>query len=112
MVQRPPVPTLPIDPLLPEIAAHVLAHPCLVIEAAPGAGKTSVLEKTLRELDNIFHPAVIEGDLYTTLDTDRIQAIGVPAYQITTGTCCHLDARMIARGLARFPVERHRHAVH
>ena len=38
---------------------------------------------------------MIEGDLYTTLDADRIQAAGVPAYQITTGTCCHLDARMI-----------------
>ncbi len=72
--------------------------------SAPGAGKTSVLEKTLRELDGIFHPAVIEGDLYTTLDADRIQAIGVPAYQITTGTCCHLDARMIARAVAEFPL--------
>ncbi len=50
MVQRPPVPTLPIDPLLPEIAAHVLAHPCLVIEAAPGAGKTTRVPPALLDL--------------------------------------------------------------
>lgn len=73
--------------------------------SAPGAGKTSVLEKTLRQLDGVFHPAVIEGDLYTTLDADRIQAIGVPAYQITTGTCCHLDARMISRAIGEFPLQ-------
>ena len=65
--------------------------------SAPGAGKTSVLERTLRALKPDFEMAVIEGDLFTTLDADRIQAAGVPAYQITTGTCCHLDARMIAR---------------
>jgi hydrogenase nickel incorporation protein HypB len=72
--------------------------------SAPGAGKTSVLEKTLRALKPDFQMAVIEGDLYTTLDSDRIQAAGVPAYQITTGTCCHLDARMIARALTEFRI--------
>lgn len=50
MVQRPEVPTLPIDTLLPEIAAQVLAHPCLVIEAAPGAGKTTRVPPRLLEL--------------------------------------------------------------
>jgi hydrogenase nickel incorporation protein HypB len=72
--------------------------------SAPGAGKTSVLEKTLRALKPDFQMAVIEGDLFTTLDADRIQAAGVPAYQITTGTCCHLDARMIARALTEFRI--------
>ena len=72
--------------------------------SAPGAGKTSVLEKTLRALQTDFQMAVIEGDLYTTLDADRIRAAGVSAYQITTGTCCHLDARMIARALTEFRI--------
>jgi hydrogenase nickel incorporation protein HypB len=72
--------------------------------SAPGAGKTSVLERTLRALKADFQMAVIEGDLYTTFDSDRIQAAGVQAHQITTGTCCHLDAKMIARALTEFPV--------
>jgi hydrogenase nickel incorporation protein HypB len=72
--------------------------------SAPGAGKTSVLEKTLCQLTDFYTPAVIEGDLYTTIDSDRIKAVGVPAYQITTGTCCHLDAKMIARALKEFPL--------
>jgi hydrogenase nickel incorporation protein HypB len=72
--------------------------------SAPGAGKTSVLEKTLRALKGDFQMAVIEGDLYTTFDADRILAAGVRAHQITTGTCCHLDAKMITRALTEFPV--------
>jgi hydrogenase nickel incorporation protein HypB len=67
--------------------------------SAPGAGKTSVLERTLPALRNWLRIAVIEGDLYTSLDAERIRASGVEAYQITTGTCCHLDARMISRAL-------------
>ena len=72
--------------------------------SAPGAGKTSVLERTLRALKSDFQMAVIEGDLYTTYDADRIQAAGVPAYQITTGACCHLDAKMISRALNEFHI--------
>jgi hydrogenase nickel incorporation protein HypB len=48
---------------------------------------------------------VIEGDLQTDLDAQRIQALGVRSHQITTGTVCHLDARMVARALAVFPVD-------
>src|SRR5581483_6727021 len=70
--------------------------------SAPGAGKTSVLERTLRALKPEFEIAVIEGDLYTTLDADRIRATGVPAHQITTGTCCHLDAKMISKAVTEF----------
>jgi hydrogenase nickel incorporation protein HypB len=61
--------------------------------SAPGAGKTSLLE------------AVIEGDLQTDLDSQRIRALGVRSHQITTGTVCHLDARMVARALAEFPIQ-------
>lgn len=72
--------------------------------SAPGAGKTTLLEATIRSLRGQFRVAVIEGDLQTDLDAQRIQALGVRAYQITTGTVCHLDARMVARALDAFPV--------
>lgn len=73
--------------------------------SAPGAGKTSVLERTLGVLKDQYRVGVIEGDLYTRIDADRIAAIGVPAHQITTGTVCHLDARMIAHAITHFPVD-------
>jgi hydrogenase nickel incorporation protein HypB len=73
--------------------------------SAPGAGKTSLLEATIRGLKGPCQLAVIEGDLQTDLDAQRIRALGVRSHQITTGTVCHLDARMIARALSEFPVE-------
>ena len=73
--------------------------------SAPGAGKTTLLEATIKALRGQFRVAVIEGDLQTDLDAQRIQALGVRAYQITTGTTCHLDARMVARALDAFPVK-------
>lgn len=73
--------------------------------SAPGAGKTSVLEETIRRLRGKYRLGVIEGDLMTTLDADRIQALGVPAFQITTGTVCHLDARMVHNALHGFKVD-------
>lgn len=73
--------------------------------SAPGAGKTSVLEHTVRALRDRVRMAVIEGDPATTYDADRMAAAGVPSHQITTGTCCHLDAKMVARALTEFPVD-------
>jgi hydrogenase nickel incorporation protein HypB len=73
--------------------------------SAPGAGKTSVLEHTLRALKDGLRMAVIEGDPATSFDSERIQALGVPAHQITTGACCHLDAKMVARALKEFSLE-------
>lgn len=75
------------------------------VMSAPGAGKTSVLESTIRGLAGWYRLGVIEGDLQTSIDSDRIRALGVPSYQITTGTVCHLDARMIARAVAEFPLK-------
>ncbi len=72
--------------------------------SAPGAGKTSVLEAMIRRLKNNYRIGVIEGDLVTTLDADRINALGVPAYQITTGSVCHLDAQMVHNSLHGFDV--------
>jgi len=72
--------------------------------SAPGAGKTTLLEGTLKAFRGQMRVAVIDGDLQTDLDAQRIKALGVRAHQITTGTVCHLDARMIARALEAFPV--------
>jgi len=71
--------------------------------SAPGAGKTTLLESTIRALQGRYRLGVIEGDLQTELDSERIRTLGVPACQITTGTVCHLDARMLSRALADFP---------
>jgi hydrogenase nickel incorporation protein HypB len=73
--------------------------------SAPGAGKTILLEATIRALHGRYKLAVIEGDLQTDLDAQRIRALGIRSHQITTGTVCHLDARMVARALSEFPVQ-------
>lgn len=72
--------------------------------SAPGAGKTSVLESTIGAIKDRFKLGVIEGDLVTNFDADRIAAMGVPAYQITTGTVCHLDATMVHNAFHGFDV--------
>lgn len=77
----------------------------LNLMSSPGAGKTTLLEATIRALNGSCRMAVIEGDLQTDLDAQRIQALGVRSHQITTGTVCHLDARMVAKALAEFPVD-------
>jgi hydrogenase nickel incorporation protein HypB len=73
--------------------------------SAPGAGKTSILEKTLAGLKDEYRVGVIEGDLVTTIDADRIAALGIPSYQITTGSVCHLDARMVHNAFHGFDVK-------
>jgi hydrogenase nickel incorporation protein HypB len=77
-------------------ARQVLA---INLMSSPGSGKTSLLEATIRALDGRLRIGVIEGDLETENDANRIRALGVPAYQITTGTACHLDAHLVERGL-------------
>lgn len=76
------------------VAVHLMA--------APGAGKTSVLERTLDMSRGRNRAGVIEGDLQTELDAERIRSHGVRAFQITTGTVCHLNARMLGRALQDF----------
>ncbi len=63
--------------------------------SSPGSGKTTLLEATARRLGDHLRLAVIEGDVATENDADRIRALGVPAHQILTGGACHLDARQI-----------------
>lgn len=62
---------------------------------SPGSGKTSLLECTIEDLKGELHLAVIEGDLFTSKDADRIARQGVPVVQINTSGGCHLDAGMV-----------------
>ena len=73
--------------------------------SSPGAGKTTHLEKTIELFGDELKIGVIEGDLETNRDAERIRAKGVPAYQITTGQACHLDAFMVHEGIHHLPLE-------
>jgi len=72
---------------------------CVNIMSGPGAGKTSLLEKALLQLKERWQVAVIEGDMTTQLDAERLRATGVPVVAINTGRACHLDAKMVHGGL-------------
>ena len=86
---------------------HFDKHRLLAINlmSSPGAGKTALLEATISALYNRYRIGVIEGDLETENDANRIRAKGVPAHQITTGSACHLDAHMVHDALHAFPLE-------
>lgn len=75
------------------------------IMSSPGAGKTTLLEETVRALSGKYRIAVIEGDLATEKDAERIRAMGAKAVQINTHGGCHLDARMIAATLGEFDLD-------
>ncbi len=72
---------------------------CMNIMSSPGAGKTALLERTLEGLHGDLAIAVIEGDMTTELDADRLRQYGVPVVAINTGRSCHLDAKMVAGGI-------------
>jgi len=80
---------------------HFDRHGVLAVNlmSSPGAGKTRLLEKTIEALGHRYRIAVVEGDLDTENDAERIRATGVPAIQISTGTACHLDAHMVHTAL-------------
>ena len=86
---------------------HFDRHGVLVLNlmSSPGSGKTSLLEATIDALAGEFSIAVIEGDLETENDAERIRARGVPAVQITTGQACHLDAHMVHDALHGMALE-------
>ncbi len=67
--------------------------------ASPGAGKTSLIIETLRRLKEKYKIAVIEGDIESQVDADKVAAEGVSAVQLRTGGACHLDAPMIREAL-------------
>ncbi len=73
--------------------------------SSPGSGKTSLLERTIKELGNKINFFVIEGDQQTMNDANRIKAVGAPVVQINTGNGCHLDANMISRAVKELDAE-------
>ncbi len=77
----------------------------LNIMSAPGAGKTSLLVKSIPMLTDKYRIAVIEGDLQTTRDAERVGALGIKVHQIQTGGVCHLDASMIHSALHQFDLD-------
>jgi hydrogenase nickel incorporation protein HypB len=83
---------------------HFRKNNCLAINVigSPGAGKTSLLEKTLPLLIRDMQVGVIEGDIFTSKDADRIAAHEVPVIQINTGGACHLDSKMVSKVLPEF----------
>ena len=71
----------------------------LNILASPGSGKTSTILATIEALRDEFNIAVIEGDIASSVDSERIKAQGIPAVQINTGGACHLESDMIRRAV-------------
>ncbi|MDO9211825.1 MAG: hydrogenase nickel incorporation protein HypB, partial [Deltaproteobacteria bacterium] len=67
--------------------------------SSPGAGKTSLLEKTIQSLKGDFRVGVVEGDIQSTYDAERIGQTGAPVVQINTGGACHLDSNMVQEAL-------------
>ncbi|MGG7073240.1 hydrogenase nickel incorporation protein HypB [Campylobacter sp. 9BO] len=84
--------------------AHLDEHNilCVNLMSSPGAGKTTLLEATIRADE--FKIGVVEGDLETNQDADRIIQAGAKAHQISTGQTCHLDAFMVHSGLHHLPL--------
>ena len=76
---------------------HFDTHGVLAVNlmSSPGSGKTALLEATIEALGDELRIGVVEGDLETENDAERIRAKGVPAVQIATGSACHLDAHMV-----------------
>lgn len=84
-------------------AARVLA---VNLMASPGAGKTSLILRTIERLAGQLRIAVIEGDTApVTIDSEKVRAVGVPVVQVNTGGGCHLDAGMVADALSRFALD-------
>ena len=79
---------------------------CINIMASPGAGKTSVILKTIQLISSKHKIAVIEGDTApVTIDSDKISQLDIPVTQINTGGNCHLDAMMVRKGLQHLELD-------
>ena len=75
------------------------------IMSSPGAGKTSLIMQTIKRLQGTSRIAVIEGDIASTIDADKVSNLGIPAIQINTAGACHLDATMIKKALDNLALE-------
>jgi len=91
------------DQIAAEINALLSSHGIFVLNllGSPGSGKTSLLERTIAALRSEVRLAVIEGDLFTSKDAERIARYQVPVEQINTGGGCHLDANMVKGVLSK-----------
>jgi hydrogenase nickel incorporation protein HypB len=77
----------------------------LNVMAGPGGGKTTLIERTIEAVREHVRIAMIDGDLASTIDADRIARLGIPAVQINTGGACHLDASMVRSALAQLALD-------
>ncbi|MGD0169298.1 MAG: hydrogenase nickel incorporation protein HypB [Smithella sp.] len=83
-------------------------HKVFVINlmSSPGAGKTTLVEKTIAALKDKYRIGVIEGDIQDTYDADRIAKLDIPVVQINTGGACHIDGNMIREALPTFDLSK------
>ncbi len=77
---------------------------CLNMISSPGSGKTTILVRTINELKGQIKIGVIEGDIQTDLDAERIRATEAPVVQIETGGSCHLSAAQVSGALDNLPI--------
>lgn len=89
------------ETLAREITSRLAARKIrsLNLMSSPGSGKTALLEQTIRQLAGVWRVGVIEGDITTTADAERVEAAGAQAVQIETAGTCHLEAHMILSAL-------------
>lgn len=95
------------DQLAQENRAHLDKNKVFALNlmASPGAGKTSLIEHTIRGLSKQLRMGVIDGDIATSIDADRASAAGALAVQVNTGGECHLDAVMLHGALEQMDLE-------
>jgi hydrogenase nickel incorporation protein HypB len=74
--------------------------------SSPGAGKTTLVERTIEALKDKYAISVIEGDIQDTCDADRVAKLGIPVVQINTGGACHIDGNMVREALPAFNLEK------
>jgi hydrogenase nickel incorporation protein HypB len=78
---------------------------CLNVISSPGSGKTTILARTITDLGARLRIGVIEGDIQTDIDAERIRATGAPAVQVNTEGACHLSAAQVNRALGELPLD-------
>ncbi len=95
------------DQVAARIRADLAARKIVAVNliSAPGAGKTSLLERTIPALKPHYRIGVIEGDIATTCDADRVAKLDVPVVQLLTGGACHLEAPLVQRGLGELGLD-------
>jgi len=95
------------DQVAARIRADLAARKIIAVNliSAPGAGKTSLLERTIPLLKEHYRIGVLEGDIATTRDAERIEKLGVPVVQLLTGGACHLEATLVQRGLGELNLD-------